>query len=258
MQETQVWSLGLEDLLEMGTATHSSILAWSIHGQRSLVGYSPWVTESRTYWVTNTNLCWIEALYFLYFFLVPLSFLFLHRYIRNWLCPKSSPSQIISFSSYWCLNFCSLRKPAIQYVKLKQVAGWVTLEWNLIHRKMWSVLEETLKSHFLFDTGWRGRENGEHPTHVMGWKGCDENFSVLCGSALGSRHYYRKGDLCVAIDPCDIEKPSHHATQRPHFRQVWPILLSPHGVLLHHTCLSFLNESKGEGSLPHGPNTASK
>ena len=23
-------------------ATHSSILAWKIHGQRSLVGYSPW------------------------------------------------------------------------------------------------------------------------------------------------------------------------------------------------------------------------
>ena len=23
-------------------ATHSSILAWRIHGQRSLVGYSPW------------------------------------------------------------------------------------------------------------------------------------------------------------------------------------------------------------------------
>ena len=28
MQETQVWSLGLEDLLEKGMATHSIILAW--------------------------------------------------------------------------------------------------------------------------------------------------------------------------------------------------------------------------------------
>ena len=34
------------DLLEKGT--HSNILAWRIHGQRSLVGYSPWVTKSRT------------------------------------------------------------------------------------------------------------------------------------------------------------------------------------------------------------------
>ena len=33
--------LGGEDPLEDGMATHSSILAWEIHGQRSLVGYSP-------------------------------------------------------------------------------------------------------------------------------------------------------------------------------------------------------------------------
>ena len=30
MQKTQVWSLGLEDSLEEGLATHSSILAWRI------------------------------------------------------------------------------------------------------------------------------------------------------------------------------------------------------------------------------------
>ena len=32
MQETWVQSLGWEDPLEKGTATHSSILAWRIHG----------------------------------------------------------------------------------------------------------------------------------------------------------------------------------------------------------------------------------
>ena len=37
-----VRSLGREDPLEEGMTTHSSILAWRIHGQRSLVGYSPW------------------------------------------------------------------------------------------------------------------------------------------------------------------------------------------------------------------------
>ena len=42
MQETQVQFLGWEDPLEKGMATHSSILAWEIPGQRSLVGYSPW------------------------------------------------------------------------------------------------------------------------------------------------------------------------------------------------------------------------
>ena len=42
MQETRVQSLGREDLLEKGMATHSNILAWRIHGQWSLAGYSPW------------------------------------------------------------------------------------------------------------------------------------------------------------------------------------------------------------------------
>jgi len=41
MQETQVQFLGREDPLEKEMATHSIILAWRIHGQRSLVGYSP-------------------------------------------------------------------------------------------------------------------------------------------------------------------------------------------------------------------------
>ena len=57
MRETRVRSLGREDPLEKGMATHSSTLAWKIpwtekpgwlllpgksHGLRSLVGYSPW------------------------------------------------------------------------------------------------------------------------------------------------------------------------------------------------------------------------
>ena len=38
----QVRSLGREDPLEEGVATHSSILAWRIlERERSLVGYSP-------------------------------------------------------------------------------------------------------------------------------------------------------------------------------------------------------------------------
>ena len=35
-------SIRREDPLEKGMATHSGILVWRIHGQRSLVGYSPW------------------------------------------------------------------------------------------------------------------------------------------------------------------------------------------------------------------------
>ena len=47
---TQVQSLDQEDPLEKEMATHSSILAWGkFHGQRSLVGYSPWGRGVRLY-----------------------------------------------------------------------------------------------------------------------------------------------------------------------------------------------------------------
>ena len=42
MQETCFWSLGQEEPLEKGMATHSSVLAGESHGQRSVVGYRPW------------------------------------------------------------------------------------------------------------------------------------------------------------------------------------------------------------------------
>ena len=42
IRKTWVQSLGQEDPLEKRMATHSSILAGESHGQRSLVGYSPW------------------------------------------------------------------------------------------------------------------------------------------------------------------------------------------------------------------------
>ena len=41
-QEMRVLSLRWEDPLEQEMTTHSSILARKIHGQRSLVGCSPW------------------------------------------------------------------------------------------------------------------------------------------------------------------------------------------------------------------------
>ena len=42
MQETQVQSLDQEDPLEKEVATHLVLLPGKFHGQRSLVGYSPW------------------------------------------------------------------------------------------------------------------------------------------------------------------------------------------------------------------------
>ena len=55
-QETRVLSLGWEDPLEEEMATPSSILAWKIHGQRSLMGYHLWGRkESNTTERLNTT-----------------------------------------------------------------------------------------------------------------------------------------------------------------------------------------------------------
>ena len=49
MQETWVRFLGQEDPLEKEMATHSPVfLPGKSHGQRSLMGYSPWGCKSRT------------------------------------------------------------------------------------------------------------------------------------------------------------------------------------------------------------------
>ena len=45
MQETRIWTLCQEDPLEKEMATHSKILVGEYPGQRSLAGYSPWVTR---------------------------------------------------------------------------------------------------------------------------------------------------------------------------------------------------------------------
>ena len=51
-QKMQGRSLSEEDPLEKKMATHSSILAWEMHGQRSVAGYS-WTTTKFIYWTTT-------------------------------------------------------------------------------------------------------------------------------------------------------------------------------------------------------------
>ena len=62
MQETWIPSLGQEDPLEEEGANQSSILAWEIHGQRSLAGYSPWGhKESGTpEWLNHHHRCCVS------------------------------------------------------------------------------------------------------------------------------------------------------------------------------------------------------
>ena len=55
VQETQVQSLGLENLLEKEMAIHSSILAWKILGTENPGRYSPWALKSWKDLVTKPN-----------------------------------------------------------------------------------------------------------------------------------------------------------------------------------------------------------
>ena len=71
MHKTQIWSLGQEDPLEKGMATHSSILwrtkwqntpvslPWEFHGQRRLVGCNPRGRKEldMTEWITRQYSC---------------------------------------------------------------------------------------------------------------------------------------------------------------------------------------------------------
>ena len=56
MQETQVQSLGWEDILEKGMATHSSILAWRIPWTEEPGGLQSMGSQKVGHdWATNTN-----------------------------------------------------------------------------------------------------------------------------------------------------------------------------------------------------------
>ena len=70
-----IQSLGQEGPLEKEMATHSSILAGKFHGQRSLVGYSPWgqragqdLATKHQQWVYPTNKLKEARKYMLIFF----------------------------------------------------------------------------------------------------------------------------------------------------------------------------------------------
>ena len=58
MWKTWVWSLGQEDPLEKEMATTPVFLPGESHGQRSLVGYSPWGLKqfNRIEWLTHWKL----------------------------------------------------------------------------------------------------------------------------------------------------------------------------------------------------------
>ena len=72
LQETQVWSLGREDPLEMDKQPMPLFLPGNFHGQSSLAGYSPWgckeldmtetIKHTQDTWSTSSQELW-ELLY---------------------------------------------------------------------------------------------------------------------------------------------------------------------------------------------------
>ena len=56
-QETQVRSLGWEDPLENGMATHPRILVWEIPWTEETGGYCPWVAESDVTYLGTEHIC---------------------------------------------------------------------------------------------------------------------------------------------------------------------------------------------------------
>ena len=61
MRESCVWSQSQEYPLEKEMATLPSILSWKSHGQRSLVGYSPWGCKELDTTERLTHLNWAPA-----------------------------------------------------------------------------------------------------------------------------------------------------------------------------------------------------
>ena len=89
MWETWVQSLGQEDLLEKEMATHSSILAWKIPGQRNLVGYSPWGHKELD---TTKQLHFLSMIYaFTSSLIHPLNDSFNYSFTHSFLQPSSHP-----------------------------------------------------------------------------------------------------------------------------------------------------------------------
>ena len=62
MRETWVWSLGWEDPLEEGMATHSHSCLENPHGQRSLADYSPWCHKESDTTEQLSTLEWQEGI----------------------------------------------------------------------------------------------------------------------------------------------------------------------------------------------------
>ena len=74
-------------------ATHSSILAWSIHGQRSLAGYNPWGHEE-----SDTTKCTHTHTQYIYIYIYMYIYIAISIYIFKYLVPYPGVLFLISHS----------------------------------------------------------------------------------------------------------------------------------------------------------------
>ena len=125
----QVLSLGWEDPVEKGMATHSSILAWRIQGERSLVGYSPWGCK---------ELDWATFTFHRYRHRYRDKHRSLARWVVNqrrlklmaksswlgWLLPESTTH------STWLEFIPTLSRALQRGFQTKTVWNWVSLDWR--------------------------------------------------------------------------------------------------------------------------------
>ena len=132
MQETWVWSLCWEDLLEKGKSTHSSILAWRFHGL-----YSPWGHKS---WTRLSDV-------HIYFFKLEIE-------LKSWifLVLQFADGSLLDFSDsmIMCFNYCDKSHPIsinsvqllsrvwlfeTQWTAARQASLSITYCWNLLKLK---------------------------------------------------------------------------------------------------------------------------
>ena len=126
MQETWVWSLGREEPLEKGMATHSSILAWRIKWTQEPGG----VTKGRA-WLSDWHFCMQNN------FVSTGLLLLLSRFSRVWLCDPidvSPPGSTV---------------PGILQARTLE---WVAISFSSAWK--WKVKVKSLSRVWLFTTPW--------------------------------------------------------------------------------------------------------
>ena len=146
MQETQVWSLGWEDPMEKGMATHSSILAWRIPwtgepGWLQPVGSQSvrhnWVTLTYTHTHTHTQFQKLKL-------------------YQEVLLPHSSHSYTPSINNYFDLSLflsCKTNKKKLQmhecFLSLTKSSKLSILFWNFFHLIVYSECHSVFVEIFL-------------------------------------------------------------------------------------------------------------